>query len=242
MIIPFKTIPDIRPVFDGVPDDKRLAKLFSYNETLDLCRIVGATHRRGIKEHLHIGAIREHLEAGEIVVPTCNCGMGEGRRWHAADEGREVTYAIHGSVNVLPFDAIAYTHESMGFVSALGERLKLTPVSSGVPDIIVEAAPYDGPGRTLGVTLFFERPNDDLFVGHRRFPSVRIIIDTNENWNVDYFRTVMRHEVVHAVGIDHAPDFMDLLWAAYTGVKLGHPGMWTQGQVDQRYTEIARAA
>lgn len=241
MIIPYKKIPDIRPVFDAVPDDDRLAKLFYYTETLDLCRLVGLQHNRRLREPLLIGAIREKLQ-DDVQVPTCNCGIGEGLRWLVADQGRDVTYGLHSSLRSLSFDAVSYTHEGMGFVSALGKRLNLVPITQGVPNIIVEAAPYDGPGRTLGVTLYFENGNDDLYIGHNQQPSVRIVIDTAEQWTVDYFRTVMRHEILHAVGLAHSPEFRDLMWPSYTGIMLEHPGLWTQGEVDDRYTQILRAA
>lgn len=242
-MIAYKTMPDLHDVFDAVPDDRRLAKLFFRHETLDLCRLVGADHSSRAVEHILIGAVRERLNfPDEIEVPTCNCGIGEGVRWLGADRGEAITYGIHGSVASLDFDAVAYTHEGMRVVSELGKRLSLVPVSSGVPNIIVEAAPYDGPGRTLGVTIYFESANDDLYIGHNRQPSVRIIIDTGERWTVDYFRTVMRHEILHAVGLAHSPEFFDLMYFSYTGVHLDHPGIWTQGEVDDRYTINQRAA
>lgn len=237
MIIPFKSIPNVEQAFRAVPDDKRLAKLFSYNETLDLCRIVEAeSPKRRIREYHLIGAIRERLYSGEFLPPACNCGVGEGRRWHASDRGESVSYGIHPSVQFMPFDVAPFIHESMEFVANLGQRLEFKPLDKGVPDIIIEAAPYDGPGRTLGVTMFYLTEDLDLHVGGGE-PSVRLLMDTGERWTIDYFRTVFRHEALHAVGLEHSDDYSDLMYELYTGIHLGHPGVWTQNQIDQRYTQ-----
>jgi len=236
--IPFADVQDVRVLFDNVQSDRRIARTFLRRETLDLYGLVGLRSRTRLPEMTMVGAIRERLQDSVIEVPTCNCGDVSGLRWKAADDEIAVTYGLHPSLQMLPENLLPFIPEAFAFVGNLGRRLKFIAAPQGeVPKIMVMAGPYDGPGRTLGVTIYYDVGNDDLSVALPSGESpVRVVIDTAENWTVqDYFRTVLRHELIHASGVGHAPNRLDLMFASYTGVKLGPPGRWTQMEMDQRY-------
>ena len=236
--IPYKDIPDIRPLFDSVSNDKRVAGAFLYAETLDIYKMLGIPlPRRRQREVFLIGAIREKLQESDIPLPTCDCPSVDGRRWSAADNEIAITYALHPSLSALEESFLPYINESFGFVASIGHRLKFRVAQRGeTPQILVMAQPYDGPGRTLGVTIYYDNPTLELDVDlPNNTPPVRVIIDTAETWTLDYFRTVLRHELFHAVGIGHSPEWNDLMWPSYRGVRLTHPGVWTQAEMDLRY-------
>lgn len=239
-IISFAGVDDVAQLFENVKEDKPLARMFLYAQTQDLARVVGAKISPYSREMALIGAIRETFENDTVVIPECNCaGLGEGRRWVGADSLRPVRYSIGSSIARLFDGAENYAHEAFAFVSALAPRLQLEPVTGNqVANISVEASAYDGAGGTLGVTSFYSSNDDDLDVFSSTRPAVNILCDTSELWTPNYFRTVFRHEVLHAVGLGHAPTRDDLMYWLYLGVHLGQPGQWSQSQVDQRYRDV----
>lgn len=236
----FAGLVNVREVFDNIPNDKQLGKLLRYPQTLDLARIAGvALDKRYIREPDLIAMIREKFQQGPVVPPKCNCeGLGEGLRWVKSDNAEDVCYSIsQAAMDVFP-DAEQYIHEAMAYVSALAPRLRLRPAKAGEKvNIAIDAGPFDGLGGTLGVTSFYRSRDNDLDVFSGSEPAVRILMDTAEFWTRDYFRTVFRHEVIHAVGIGHSETRGDLMYAYYTGINLGKPGVWTLDQIDMRYIQ-----
>ena len=233
-------VADVRQLFDNVSSDAMLARTLLYSQTQDIARIVGLENLRRAKyerEIITIGRIREALQA-EVVPPKCDCpAIGEGLRWHMSDRQEPVPYAIDSSVFGLFEGVENYIHESFAFVAGHGRRLEFSQASAANPARIkVSARPYDGQGRTLGVTVYYRTEDLDLDVFGARRPSVEIVIDSDEFWTANYFRTVFRHEVVHAVGVGHSPVAGDLQYEFYTGINLGRLAAWAQGQVDSRYT------
>lgn len=241
--IAFGGVNNVAQLFANIPSDAQIKKLFRYSQTTDLARVVGAEYKSRSREEIIIGAIRERFESGDIVVAECKCeGLGEGRRWVGADDLIPVRYRISPSVEQLFKGAEGYAHEAMQFVSSMTPRLALVPAKSDeIANIAIAAGPYDGEGSTLGITSYYVGNDDDLDVFNSRQTAVNILIDTAENWTADYFRTVFRHEVFHAVGLDHADIQNDLMYAYYLGVRLGHPGAWTGREMDLRYLLDAAA-
>lgn len=169
--------------------------------------------------------------------PECQGCILTGRRWHAVAQDRPITIAI---------DRLqlrdAYVHAERLMVEAFNEIATAYPaiqfteaIEGQVPDLAITAYEDDGFGGTLGFTVSYDGTEDaDIDIGEDEFLSVRINMDPAESWNVRYFSTVFRHEMLHALGLDHAPTADDIMYAAYTGYK-EEWGRWSHAEMTRRY-------
>lgn len=107
----------------------------------------------------------------------------------------------------------------------LGETINVTKQA----DIVVTAANIDGQGNTLGMT-YQPTQGDSMEVCGL---CGDIVMDKHERWTQQYFFAVFKHELGHAIGLDHSPINGNLMWPSYTGSSVLGP--WDIEQANLRY-------
>ena len=240
MTIPFQGIRDLKTVFKDL-SVQRLSWLFLHRESLTVAKLLGVEGvQRYRTEKAKIAVIKQHVLTNGVPdePPRCNCNEPPtGRRWMRADfdGSKPIAYYIDPSVPQRFHERI---RSAFNRLEQEGKRLRFIELAtpSGM-EVHVKYGPYDGPGRTLGVTISWDDGTDDLDVGR----PIEVLIDEAEVtlWSdLSAFETVFVHEGGHVIGIGHAPDDADqeqnVFAAFFHGVFLRF-GSWDKLAIHSRY-------
>jgi len=235
--LPYKHVHDLRTLFQQTDEDVPLARFFLYQDTQEIARMVGMRlPRQYVREDVMIKEIRRRLEMDQVPMRPCCGTVFEGRRWVAVNEGRPIKYEMNAAalISAYPGAPSIIVAEMMRLHSEYGVEF-IAAKPDDIPDLTITAEDIDGRNGTLGFAAYFEGPDDNLDVGGEEFVSVRLVCDSSELWDEGYFRTVFAHELLHAVGLDHAPPrFDDIMLPRYSGARIDY-GVWSHEQLIERY-------
>lgn len=232
-------IESIPGLFDSVSSDQMIAKMIRYKQTIDLARQVGIRipKRQYVKELDLVAMVRKHLKAGSKPRPCAGCVL-EGRRWYKINEGIPMKYRLDRESMSEAFpDAVEAIEDAIRVVKSIRPEVLIEEVSAGeLPDVVMRSENIDGRFGTLGFALtYVSDQTEDLDLGADRWISAELVCDNSEAWDYAFFFTVFLHELLHILGIDHAPDsFDDIMRAFYAGARRT-VGPWTTQQLINRY-------
>ena len=186
---------------------------------------------------------REILNRDQGASPRkCNCdAVPEGLRWTRFDEDMEANPVKHYIDPSFP----VYFHERIKKVVRESDR-EAFRYKAVVVDNYEEAevvwewgTENDGPGNTLGVTIYWVDGTDDIHIEGRK---IRVAFDKDDfpvGVDLDVFETVADHENEHVKGNDHTPpdweQGQNLLDAFFHGVFINRHGPWDRQENHRKY-------
>jgi len=165
----------------------------------------------------------------------CDFVQPEGLRWHKT----EVTIGIDvhewgEPTRNLIWDlaqraAGEWMDEIQGFLRLKMVDMGVSRVETLKADIVVTIDDIDGASNTLGMT-YLPQGGDSIGVCGL---CGDIVMDRAERWTQNYWFAVFKHELGHAIGLDHAPTPDNLMWARFTGSSVLGP--WDILEANKRY-------
>ena len=202
-MIAYKDIADVEFIFKNLTHH-RLRKLLNWSEAQDISDMV--VGRRFRTEGAAIQAVLDHYLTDEV--PECNCPPANGRRWHISP----VKYYYDNTGE--QFNYLSIIFEIFSEIMAVCGINVQRVLSREEANIVIDNGFIDGEGGTLGVT-YVPASGEDMAACGPMCGNIRI--DIEGNFTRPYLKTVMTHEILHALGIAHNADRRSIMYFQYLG-------------------------
>lgn len=237
-------VEDVDGLFKSVSSDALIAKMLPYSKVIELARSVGVSiPKKRLYEIDLVARIRKGLIAGTQPRPCSGCVLS-GRRWHKLNTGQPLLLRLdRPSLAEAYQDAEEVIYDAINLIQTHYPQVSIRETLVGeFPDVHVGAEAIDGRFGTLGfATTYLTEGSDDLDVGGDRWISATLTADSAEYWTYGFFFTVFLHELLHILGLDHAPDeFDDIMRATYAGDRRTL-GPWTDAEMLRRHVGVLPA-
>ena len=220
----YKDIESVEKLFQCFTPS-RIRKTLGYRESLEIARI--ALNKSFRRESDAVKALFNYFNSDDLPPepPMCDCKPANGLRWQHSP----VTWAYSGYQQDIPNTAhlIRANWKILQAVCSL----QVQETNYANCNICITNGSLDGKGGTLGVAY---QPASGQRMSACGEMCGNIIIDKDEVWTPEYLQTVLLHEMIHAVGISHAPIRGSVMYPSYLGVNL-ELDPWTIEQLQQRH-------
>lgn len=174
-----------------------------------------------------VKAVKEYFETEEIPPtepPTCNCPPANGTRWHELP----VTWSYDSRNQVIPTAHLI--RQCVAEIEAVC-GIKFREGNGSNCNICITNEAIDGQGGTVGIT-YVPASGDRMSACGPMCGN--IVIDHAERFTSAYLKTVMMHELLHAVGIPHnITDRSSIMFPQYLGPR--GLGDWDIAELLRRY-------
>lgn len=231
-------VSDIERMFEVFTDDNRIARALLWKENLQVARAVGVRIPKARLTELDlVTRSRRHLLGRQPQRPCSGCIL-QGRRWYKINTGDPLLYHLDRTSLREAYDkAVECIEDALRVLKATYPNINIREALIGeTPDVTIRAENIDGRNGTLGfATTYTQRDSQDLDVGGDRWVSAELVADTSEFWTYGFFFTVFSHEILHILGLGHAPDEYDDIQNAFYARDRRDYGPWTDIQIDERY-------
>lgn len=203
----YKDIDSVESIFTTL-SEIRLRRLLTYREASEIAKVaLGRTIRY---ERDAVKAVVQYFNAPELepAEPQCNCPPANGLRW----QNMPVTWAYSAYQQDLRTTA-QMIREIFREIEAVCS-LKTQETADAHCNICITNGRLDGRGGTLGVAYQPARGERMSACGPM---CGNIIIDKDEIWTPEYLKTVLMHEILHAVGLPHSNSRDSIMFPRYQG-------------------------
>lgn len=204
----FEDLPSVETLF-SLPEDY-IRRALRYPQAQQIARL--ALNRSYRYEKDAVAAVKKYFdtpEAEPTPPPTCNCPPARDLRWR----NFPVTWSYSAFRQVIP--AAHLIRQNWEEIRAVcGLTVKETAEADC--NICITNAPLDGRGGTLGIAYM---PASGTRMSSCGRQCGNIIIDNAEFFTEGYLKTVLMHEMLHALGIPHLDDRSSIMYPQYLGVR-----------------------
>lgn len=206
----------------------RIQRALTFREASEIAKI--ALHRTIRFEPDAVKEVKKYFTAPEVVPtpPECICPPANGLRWQTTP----VTWAYNPYNQDLSSTAGMIRSNWAEIEAVCSFRQRETAFSDA--NIVITNEYIDGRTGTLG--LAYQPASGDRMAACGPMCG-NIIIDKDEIWTPEYLRTVMLHEMLHAIGLPHSTEPASIMYARYTGPK--HLTTDTISELQRRYPDIS---
>lgn len=226
----YKDIQSVQKLFQCLPL-ARIKRTLGYREMLEVGRLALNQSFRTREQALRNVFNYFNSETPPPPAPECNCPAASGTRWH----NFPVTWSYSAYEQDIPNTA-DLIRENWKTIQAVCS-LTVEETNDATCNICINNDQLDGRGGTLGIA-YIPASGDRMAACGRTCGN--IVIDKDEIWTVGFLQTVLLHEMLHAVGIPHAPSRSSIMYPRYLGVRL-ELDTWTVQQLQSRYPLEAAA-
>ena len=187
-----------------------IRRALTYPQAQRIARLaLNETHRY---EGEAVRAVKAYFEddgVEETPPPVCECPPANGLRWHHTP----VTWSYNSFRQSIP--AVHLIRQCIAEIEQVCS-IRFKETGEAECNICITNEPLDGRGGTLGITY--------VPVSGDRMSACgpmcgNIVIDTGEFFTEGYLKTVLMHELLHAIGRPHSNDRMSIMYPSYLGVR-----------------------
>lgn len=209
----YKDIKSVKDLFTNY-SQARIKMALGWREAREIAKMT--LHITYPREADSIAAVWDYFQGNrEVEPPVCQCPPASGLRWHEMP----VTWAHNSFQQDLPSTA-RLIRECFAEITAVC-GLKVQENNDGNANIVIRHGRLDGRGRTLGITYM---PVSGTRMAACGEMCGDIVIDKDEIWSEGYLKTVLMHEILHALGLRHSSNRASIMYFQYQGVRgLGKP-------------------
>lgn len=222
----YKDIDSVEQVFTTLSEE-RIRRLLTYREAPDIAKI--ALNRTIRYEGEAVKELVKYFHAPEEMPaePQCNCPPANGLRWQTSP----VTWAYSAYQQDLPTTA-RMIRDNWKEIQAVCS-IQVQETAQADCNICITNESLDGRGGTLGVA--YQPATGDRMAACGEMCG-NIIIDKDEIWTQDYLKTVLLHEMLHAIGLPHSSNRDSIMYARYLGPRGLDPE--TIEELKKRYPDV----
>jgi hypothetical protein len=210
--IAYKDIKSVANLFQNYSVE-RISRMLNFPEARELARELLNKHYRFETEAVQ--ALKEYYQGDtpDPEMPVCDCPLANGLRWQSSP----VTWSYNAFKQPVAGSARIIRGVVRDIESVCGIQFEQN--SEANANIVIRNGKIDGPGSTLGQA--YQPASGDRMSACGQMCG-DILIDEDEFWSEEMFRTIFMHEMLHAVGLRHNNDPRSIMFPRYLGPRSLH--------------------